>query len=267
MLDIMRFQFRQLIRKKVVYAITLLIFVVLFMTMFFSGSSEDPVTKASEFVPEMLSVFMGCAALAAGALVGMVSGDDMSDKTINHEIMAGRSRAASYLGRVIPVLIAAPIVALIVYGAPFLLYGALYGWGDTLPASAVLTRCLLAMLPMLRLCAFMAMLTFIAKNAMLTVTAAMVPSFIAIGLATGAAQSSAILSRLMERPWLISVADLAYYGSFDSWYTYDLNMYMYMTYYPSIPAGNIALTVILSLAMTAVYLVIGYHYFHFDDMN
>lgn len=267
MLDIMRFQFRQLIRKKIVYAITLLIFAVLFMIMFFSGSAEEPVTKASEFAPNMLSVFIGCAALAAGSLVGMVCGDDMSDKTINHEIMAGRSRAASYLGRVIPVLIAAPIVALIVYGAPFLLYGALYGWGDTLSVSVVLTRCLLAMLPMLRLCAFMAMLTFITKNALITVTAAMAPSFLTVGLATGAAQSSAIFGKLMERPWLLSVADLAYYGSFDSWYTYDLSMNMYYTFYPSIPAGSIAMTAILSLAMTAVYLVIGYHYFHFDDMD
>ena len=267
MLDIMRFQFRQLVRKKIVYALSLLIFAVLFMIMFFSGSAEEPVTTASEFVPSMLSVFIGCAALAAGSLVGMVCGDDMSDKTINHEIMAGRSRAASYLGRVIPVLIAAPIVSLIVYGAPFLLYDKMYGWGDTLPASVVLTRCLLAMLPMLRLCAFMAMLTFIAKNALITVTAAMAPSIITIGLATGAAQSSAIFSKLMERPWLLSVADLAYYGSFDSWYTYDLSMNMYYTFYPSIPAANIALTVILSLVMTAVYLVIGYHYFHYDDMN
>ncbi|MBP5361701.1 MAG: hypothetical protein J6Y71_01535 [Ruminococcus sp.] len=267
MLDIIRFQFRQLLRKKIVYAITLLIFAVLFMILFFSGTAEEPVTTASEFAPNMLSIFIGCAALAAGSLVGMASGDDMSDKTINHEIMAGRSRAASYLGRVMPVLIAAPIVAMIVYGAPFLLYGALYGWGDTLPASVVLTRCLLAMLPMLRLCAFMAMLTFITKNALLTVTAAMAPSFITIGLATGAAQSSAVFSKLMERPWLISVADLAYYGTFDSWYTYNLKMETYMTYYPSIPAGNIAMTVILSLVMTAVYLVIGYHYFHFDDMD
>ena len=267
MLDIMRFQFLQLIRKKIVYVITIIIFAVLFMLMFFGSSGVDLVSKASDFVPGLLSSFMGCAALAAGSLVGIISGDDINDKTINHEIMAGRSRAASYLGRVIPVLIVAPIVSLIVYGAPFLLYSTLYGWGDTIPASVVLTRCLLAMLPMLRLCAFFAMLTFIVQNGIISVIAAMAPCFITIGLATGAAESSSILNKLMENSWMLSVTDLAAYGSFDSWYTYNLNMDMFITYNTAMPSGHIAVSVILSLVMTAAYLLIGYHYFHFDDMN
>ncbi|MBR5723320.1 MAG: hypothetical protein IKX57_06785, partial [Oscillospiraceae bacterium] len=56
--------------------------------------------------------------------------------------------------------------------------------------------------------------------------------------------------------------------TFDSWYVYGCaDLKMHYIYYPELSGSLIAGVVIVSLIMTAVYLLLGYHFFHTDDLK
>ena len=65
---------------------------------------------------------------------------------------------------------------------------------------------------------------------------------------------------------LLAPTGLGYLAKFESWYTYDLNLNQFFTYDPALSASAAVTILVCAAVMTAVYLVIGYHYFHVDDM-
>ena len=103
MLDIMRYQFRTMLRKSVVHILNICLLGTGTLMMFFDslGNSEK-ILKATEYMPKTLPILMALAMFGATCLATMVAGDDFLDKTINHELSAGRRRYISYFGRAIP---------------------------------------------------------------------------------------------------------------------------------------------------------------------
>ena len=79
--------------------------------------------------------------------------------------------------------------------------------------------------------------------------------------------TAAIIAVLARVPGMVSISDLIRLSQFDCWRTYDLTLQSFYTYYPALPLSQIVQTVGISLAMSAVYLLLGYHFFHVDDMN
>lgn len=267
MLDIMRYQFRQLLRSRTALLLSFLVFAVFFVLLFLTTANYgEPRDFMTSVLPETLPLIAVFSSALPGIYIGIACGDDLADKTINHELTAGRSRAASLLGRAVPALIFVPLMTAALCGLPFVLYGILYGAGDTIPLSAIALRFLLMLFPLMRLSAFFILLIFIVKKQIVSIVSVMVITPIAFS-ATSGSSTSVLLETCRRVHGMLSISDFINLSAFESWRTYDLKLNVYFTYYPELSASQIALTVICSLVMTAVYLLLSYHYFHVDDMN
>lgn len=266
MSDIIRFQFRQLFTKRIVYLANLLVLLVCFIMLFLNGESTPDIRETlTAYLPQTASFAASIALMAPMIMIGMVCGDDFEDKTINHELTAGRSRAASFFGRAIPVMIAAPLTALVLLSIPYAVYGALYGIGDAVPLSNILLRALLMLFPLLRLSAFFVFLLFVTKKQLAAVVGALGATLLSLGMIEGSAVP--FLSAAKRVHGMLSIPDLLNLCTFDNWRTYDLTLTNYYTYYPELHAAQIVPVIICSLVMCAVWLLLGYHFFHVDDMN
>ncbi len=266
MLDIIRGQIRIFLHARTLHLCNLSLAAVFFLMMFLdSGGTGERVKPVTDYIAGSLPVFAGFASISAGLTVGMVSGADFTDKTINHELTSGRSRAVSFFGRAIPALIGAPLIALAVTAMPFLLYGMLFGFGDVVPVSEVIRRLLLMLFPNIRMTAFCLMTVFILKNptASISFSTLVMPAFALAQVAEG---SVPVIGKLSAHPFLLAPSGLSRLGKFDSWYTYDLSLNQYFTYDPALPASTVWPIIVCAVIMTAVYLLIGYHFFHVDDM-
>ena len=150
--------------------------------------------------------------------------------------------------------------------APILLIALNYGWGNTIPLSNALLRLLLTLLPLLRMSALAVMVTFISKHRTPVVMLAMlICSFTIMPLDS---VNLPLISDLVKNPFILSAVNYSNLMTVDSWYVYGCAEFkMHYIYYPELSGTLIAGTVIVSLVMTAVYLLLGYHFFHVDDMN
>ena len=192
MTDIIRFQFRQLFRTRIVHLANIMMLGIIFILLFVSSDTSDEIRETmTAYLPQTISFAAAIALMAPLIMIGIVCGDDFQDKTINHELTAGRSRAASFFGRAIPVMIAAPLTAAALISIPYVIYGALFGVGDTIPLSNIILRILLMLFPLLRLSAFFVFLIFVTKKQLAAVIGALGTTLLTIGLISG---STAILA-------------------------------------------------------------------------
>ena len=269
MLDIMRFQFRTMLRKSAVHILNICLLGTGTLMMFFDSLGNSvKILKATEYMPKTLPILMALGMFGATCLTIMVAGDDFTDKTINHELSAGRRRYISYFGRAIPSLIAAPLCATALYVLPYVIYGIAFGWGDTLPTGDLVLRAVLGLFPLIRVTAFCVMILFLFKNPIAAYMTTMGAPMLGMAVLQMGATSLPFLKIAAEsKHWLLSPIDFTHLGEFSSWDTYNLNMEQFYTYDTSLDPTGAALTVIVSVMMTAVYLLIGYHFFHVDDMN
>ena len=100
MTDIIRFQFRQLFRTRIVHLANIMMLCIIFILLFLSSDSSDEIRETmTAYLPQTISFAAAIALMAPLIMIGIVCGDDFQDKTINHELTAGRSRAASFFGR------------------------------------------------------------------------------------------------------------------------------------------------------------------------
>ena len=267
MTDIIRFQFRQLFRTRIVHLANIMMLCIIFILLFLSSDTSDEIRETmTAYLPQTISFAAAIALMAPLIMIGIVCGDDFQDKTINHELTAGRSRAASFFGRAIPVMIAAPLTAVSLTSIPYVIYGALFGVGDTIPLSNIILRILLMLFPLLRLSAFFVFLIFVMKKQLAAVIGALGTTLLTIGLISGEA-SLPFVTAARHFHGMLSLTDLLNLCKFENWRAYDLTLKSFYTYYPELPASQIALVIISSLIMTAVWLLLGYHFFHVDDMN
>lgn len=267
MKDIIRIQLRQMLTQRVVYISTALIAATIFLVMFLnSGDIGETPKTATEFLPQVLHISAGIAFFVGAALIGFGGGADFLDKTINHEAMAGKSRAAIYFGRAIPALILTPVFVIAVSILPFLPYAMINDWGDTIPASVLIQRCVLALFPLLRLCSFAFFLMFIFRHPNMPILIAF-PCFAATMGSAADLTPLPFFELIYKIPCLLSFGNLNDLLSFDYWFVNNLNFDTFYTYYFSLDTSYIIQTVVISLVMSAVYLLLGYHFFHLDDMN
>ena len=162
-------------------------------------------------------------------------------------------------------LIAAPLTAVCISAVPYVLYAKLYGVGDAIPVSAIVQRFLLMLLPLLRISAFCVLTVFFMKKQLAAIGVSFLAQMVSLSASMGSPGFVAKVLRL--HPCLLSISNISELSNFRFWRTYDLKMNEFYTYYPELPVSFIVRTVIVSLAMTAVYLLLGYHFFHTDDMN
>lgn len=275
MLDIMKCQFRTIRSKGIIHIINIMLLLTSILILFVSAmamsadeaGTEKPILTATEYIPKALQLIMGLSMFGGTCLTALAVSDDFGDKTIYHELAAGRKRSISFFGRAIPALIASPIVCTALYMIPFILYGIVYGWGNALPTGNLILRAVLALFPLVRMSAFCVMTSFICKQSL---SGSLLFSMYAPMFGMSMLLGSSILPFMnvaTKLPWLTSASNFVNLGKFECWTTYDLGLNQFFTYNTELSASGIALTIVCSVVMTAVYLLIGYHSFHVDDMN
>lgn len=239
--------------------------IMLFMNNAVSDDTGS-VPTATEIIPETAPLIMSLAMFGTTFVASIIAGDDFLDKTINNELIAGRRRYTSYFGRAIPVMIAGPLISIALCTLPYVIYGAVNGFGDTLPVGNLILRVAVGIFPLIRLSAFCVMVLFLFRNPIGAVMTNMALPM--MGIASMIGESSfPFLKVAGEKLWLVSPINFVSLGKIESWYTYNLELETYYTYSTALPVSDIVLTIVSSVVMTAVYLIIGYHYFHVDDLE
>ena len=136
------------------------------------------------------------------------------------------------------------------------------GWGGALVLSDVIIRILLLFFPMLRLAAFLALITFLAKNQYVMMASGFVIMMGCSLLQTVITDSKNIF---------ISIFNMALLLSFDSWSIYNLDpvkgLVTYNSYVSTVTPELVIGTITASLVMTAFYLFMGYALFRRDDLS
>ena len=262
MKDIIRAQLRQARRTTMLYIIFFLLAgscAVGLLNATVDGASASAVTAGDgKLIAAFSLMFLGTAA-------SWICGADLEDKTVNHEMTSGRLRRDVYLGRVIPAMAVAVTGTLVLIFMVFGITTALVGWGHEIPLSNALLRFALLVFPLLRLGAFSAAVTFVTKN---RVTGFMVCLYAAMFSLPADALPFEWLRDLLGNYLLLSPLTFGKLCTFDSWYVYGCaDLKMHYIYYPELSGSLIAGIVIVSLIMTAVYLLLGYHFFHTDDLK
>ena len=194
--------------------------------------------------------------------VGVICGSDLTDKVANYEILSGHSRRRVYLARSIFGVLLASVLGLVLSLIPMAAGTAIFGWGHRLVFRDVLIRHLLYVFPFLRIAAFTVILTFLIKN-----------QYAVMGIGYGIVTFNTIASGMVaERANLLTANfNLNLLSAFEGWRVYNLSaadgIVYYATYDSGLSAEAIAGTILLSIALAAVYLLIGYALFQRDDLN
>lgn len=127
---------------------------------------ENPHTDFSEFTGSFFATNSNISFLLILILIlsTRICGWDMSDKTINYEILSGHSRTAVFFGRIITSSVWAAACCAVLMFAPLAVCTLFNGWGHTVDFSGLLLRYLLAFLPILRINCEFALITFLVRN-------------------------------------------------------------------------------------------------------
>lgn len=206
------------------------------------------------------TVMMGIGIMLA-ILVSRICGWDMSDKTINYEVMSGHSRAKVYFSRVIVSVQWAVALSFLLLAVPTAIVTLMNGWGKETDMGGIAARYLLMLLPVLRLTSLMVMLTFVAGSFAAGAVLGYIISEVGIMIPM-------ILEEFLDMKFSFELASanmtklltlnsrLGYVDGRD------------MTVYDSAVSAELVLgTVLVSLAVSAVYIFIGYRVFMKRDMK
>ncbi len=216
----------------------------------------------SAMLSEAKSITFLFAAFFVIATVGIISGSDFKDKVANYELMSGHSRIQVYLARSIFSVFFAALTGTVLSFIPLISGNIIFGFGGRLVLGDVILRTFLYFFPFLRLAAFAVILTFIVKN-----------QYAVMGIGYGIITINTLLSITVSDPENLLTANfnLNLLADYDGWSVYNISktdgIVNYACYDSSLSIGNVIGTILISIAVMAIYLVIGYGLFRRDDLS
>ncbi len=198
-------------------------------------------------------------------LVTRICGWDYSDKTMNYEILIGHSRKNVYWSRVITAFTICMPIGILLLVLPATVLSLMNGWGPSLDMEDTAVRILIAIAPVFRMFCECVFLTFITKSCYL----GLITSFLFLELG---------YSILMTMD-MMKVVNAEYLYLINSYYTVEkmltfedfsfeyINGADVAVYSASIEPTTIILVTVVSLAVSAACLILGYLYFRKSDMK
>lgn len=198
----------------------------------------------------------------AALVCGIICGEDYRDKVANYEVLSGHSRESIFFARSLLASLSAAVLSTLLAFIPMIAGLVAGGWGDKVEFSSMILRLLLLFFPYLRLATFFALVTFIVKNHYI---------MMAVGFAT--MMITTILSEMMKDSgnFSMSVFNMKYLLTFDSWNVYNLDpkvgIVEYQSFSSAMPSGLIGGTIVVSLIFAVIYLLVGYALFRRDELN
>lgn len=215
----------------------------------------DTVTGGGYFSNSLFGVIM-VGLMFVIIAVPRICGWDFTDKTTNYELMSGHIRREVYFSRAAVSLLAGVIGWIILFCAPLAVASVINGWGEKLPLSEAMLRSILMLFPIIRLVCELSCFTFILKNPYITM---------GIGYVLLLLQVSPMFP--IKSNYLLGISNLSMLGTIDMWTTYGLDGELNYIFEAYLGAGDIAGTVLASLAASLLSLFIGYIFFKNDDIN
>ncbi len=128
------------------------------------GMELSDMTGASYFTGVNGDVVVICM-IAVMVIVIRLVGSDMSDKSVNYEILGGNRRIKAYLGRIAAGLLWGTVICWALMSMPIGYLTLINGWGNNVDMKWALIRQFLMFLPLLRMVSLFIFLTFLVGSA------------------------------------------------------------------------------------------------------
>ena len=197
-----------------------------------------------------------------GIMCGMICAGDFGEKDLNYELMNGHSRLSSYAARVFICVAFTSVVATLLAFAPYIVTALVYGWGDRIKATDICIRTALFFFPFMRMASLFSMLAFIVKKQSVVITLGFLSEMGCIIL------NHVILNKVGYMLGIFNLTELMNVGDFSLYTVVPGRGVVQYTVCEGAPDPGLAIgTVIVSLVMSAVYLVAGYAFFRRDDLD
>lgn len=214
-------------------------------------------TSACTFFYTVYFTFFSTMHLFIGVSVFDICAGDFSDKTFYYEILSGQTRFSSYFGRAVTAIVFTLIGSIILVTVPVVICSAVCGWGTLFTVGDIVQRLLISILPIIRIICMYICFEFILKK--YSIMNFMAGFMISMMCEEGFFNNA--------QPAILGSTSLLRLCSFDIWANYGLNDIHTPVVDATIPAGEIQSIVIWSIIASAAFLIIGYAYFHHDDLN
>lgn len=255
MKNIIRSQLYQMVRQRNLRAVFIGFTALSVMYALTGFANNSP--SGSHTVAQTLSMVAITALMLISIFTAYICADDFTDKTANYDVMSGTLRRDVYFGRAILAVAVSVIVGLAHLLTLVISAALMQDWGYQLSIGAVMFRIFLMMFVFIRMSCFFVLLSYIFKKPM---------TVIALNFAMMSGFS--VLSGFSEGSLMATgIGSLTYVCSFDTWVAFGLNSGNYYVFEPAIPAGTIISLIVTSLIFAAIYLFVGYKFFHLDDLE
>ena len=262
MKNLIKVQLYQISRTRVYYLVffTMMLLAMLFGAVEWLNGTDNleewQQLTASDLATRMDTV-VTLAMMGIGFFAAFFCADDFGDKTINHEIMSGRLRKQAYFARASVTIVLCTVFGLLMIFTTLGVSAFLTGWGDSVPFSAVAARFLLLTFPLIRLTCLFVMIAYFFKRTGISFLAYY--GLIAlVGILKAADDDSGVLTLFSTINTLLK---------YKEWHIFGLESPVEIVYTPMPESGFIVRCIFVSLAVGAIYLMIGYNYFHGDDLE
>lgn len=188
-----------------------------------------------------------------------ICGNDFMDKSINHEILSGHSRAQVYFPRAIMCVGVSIFGALVLMGLPMLLFSLAGYWGDSLEPIGMVIRIGLLLFVAMRLSLETVLLTMVIKNSM-----------VAMEIGVGVLVAESVVINFFADPiqYFFGAGNASMLFDFEGWMTYSVKDLKMLFAVKSLPdATLISETILISLVVGVISTYIGYYFFKKDDLR
>ena len=265
MYNIIKAQFYQIWRENATYYTFLagigLVYYSIMMAVYDGGANLAEMTGGDALISGGFSVI---ALFLIMITTARICGNDMSDKTMNYEIIAGIKRSRIYMGRIVVSVVFSAILYILVAVCPVILFTAINGWGHTMPAAEAVHRIAAGYCVMLRAVGVAAMLTFLCRNAGLGILSGFI-LFMSESLALIVNDELTLCKPRKLIPFisLAGTNELEYYNmTLDHIDGKDVEVVKDM-----MSSETAALIVISGLAAGTLFTAVGYLYFRKKDID
>ena len=225
-------------------------------------SFTDMPQNTGQLVAELSGSNIMILTFIAAVLVGYMCGGDFRDKVINYEIMSGHSRAQVFISRFIPAILVGAFLVTVLQFSMMIPGAIMYGWGSTVSLGDVIVRDLLLFFPIMRICAFLVIISFIVKSQYL---------MMAVGYGMFTFFGLIKQFEINKTDYVTSISNINMLFDYKGWSTYNLDPTLgiveYTSYNSSVSSGMIIWTIVVSLLVTTFYLFVGYSIFRRDELN
>ena len=259
MIKIMKAQFFKLRRDKIsIITFIGILLVSLAIVMMLADTSVSNVERTGgEEALSTLSLFYLIGQFFMFIVTAQICGADFVDKTCNYEIMSGHTRAQVFLGKAVTAIIAGTIGTMIIIAVPPVVEAIILGWGDKVSFGDFLLRYFLMAFPIARIICEYILLTFLIKNPYIVMGVSYI-LIILLGIVTPVGSTN---------NYVLGLTNMGMLAKVDMWTSFGLGGDIYYIYLTELPPDQIITTIVVSLAVGAAALFLGYMFFKNDDMN